>query len=60
MRRADNIIWDYDEEEENGTAQFLGLPDHADIPDGIDDEDVADYLSDTYGFCVYGFTMVTE
>lgn len=57
MRKATNIMWDYDEEEMGGTAQFLGLPDYVDIPDGIADEDIADYLSDRYEFLVYGFNI---
>jgi hypothetical protein len=57
MRRATNIMWDYDEDEFGGTALFLGLPDHVDIPSEIDDEDIADYLSDTYDFCVFGFDI---
>jgi hypothetical protein len=57
MRQAKNILWDYGEEEENGTALFLGLPDHADIPDHVKDEDIADWLSDTYEFCVYSFDV---
>ena len=60
MRKAINIMWDYDEEEENGTAQFLGLPDHVNIPDDVADDDVADWLSDRYAFCVFGFDIVTE
>lgn len=59
MRKAINIMWDYDEEEFGGTAQWLGLPDHVDIPDEIDDEDIADYLSDQYEFCVFGFDVET-
>ena len=58
-RRATNIMWDYDEEEFGGTAQWLALPDHVDIPDEIEDEDIADYLSDKYEFCVFGFDVET-
>ncbi len=57
MRRAINIEWDYDEGD--GTAQFLGLPDHVDIPNNINENEIADYLSDTYNFCVYGFSVIT-
>lgn len=57
-RRATDILWDYDDEEFGGTAQWLGLPDHVDIPDEIEDEDIADYLSDKYEFCVFGFEIV--
>ena len=58
-RKATNIMWDYDDEEYNGTAQWLGLPDHVDIPDDVEDDDIADYLSDKYEFCVFGFNIET-
>lgn len=57
-RKATDILWDYDDEEYNGTAQWLGLPDHVDIPDEVDDDGVADWLSDEYEFCVFGFNIV--
>ena len=41
------IMVDWDDDGEN-------LPRSVEIPTDIDDEDVADYLSDTYGFCVNG------
>ena len=37
---------------------FYGLPDDVDVPEEIETiEDVADWLSDTYGFCHRGFTI---
>lgn len=42
------IMVDWDDDGEN-------LPRRVEIPSDIDDEDVADYLSDTYGFCVNGW-----
>ena len=42
------IMVDWDDDGEN-------LPRTVEIPSNIDDEDVADYLSDTYGFCVNGW-----
>ena len=42
------IMVDWDDDGEN-------LPTKVKIPTDIDDEDVADYLSDTYGFCVNGW-----
>ena len=53
--RAINILWDTDEGD--GYEQFYGLPDHVDIPENIDEEDIADYLSDTYGFCIFSFDI---
>ena len=38
----------------------VNLPTKVKIPTDIDDEDVADYLSDTYGFCVNGWYDINE
>ena len=37
---------------------LMGLPDKVDIPDEVDEEDVADWLSDEYGFCHEGFVIL--
>ena len=47
------IMVDWDDDGEN-------LPTKVKIPTDIDDEDVADYLSDTYGFCVNGWYDINE
>lgn len=49
-RKAVNIAWDTDDEE-------VDLPTEIDIPAEVDDEDVADYLSDQTGFCHFGFQI---
>lgn len=36
------------------------LPTEMDIPNGIDEEGVADWLSDETGFCVFGFVLEAE
>lgn len=47
------ILVDWDDDGEN-------LPTEVKIPTDIADEDVADYLSDTYGFCVNGWYEINE
>jgi hypothetical protein len=48
-----NIKWDTDEDE----LIFESLPQKVEIV--VDDEDdIADALSDEYGFCVFGFDCV--
>ena len=38
--------------------EFVGLPDEIDIPEALnDDEDIADWLSDKYGYCHRGFQI---
>ena len=50
--RASNIQWDVDEEED-----LEELPDSMDIPQGMDEDEIADYLSDQTGFCHDGFEL---
>ena len=52
--KAINILWDTDGEEVN-------LPNEIKIPDWVDKEDddeISDYLSDTTGFCHFGYELV--
>lgn len=50
--KATNIIWDVDYEED-----LENLPTEIKIPDGMDEDDVADYLSDVTGYCHKGFVL---
>lgn len=50
--KAVNIDWDVDNAEEKGF-----LPSEIEIPDGIDEDEVGDYLSDITGYCHYGFEL---
>lgn len=52
LYRATNIQWDVDEEED-----LEELPDSMDIPQGMDEDEIADYLSDQTGFCHDGFDL---
>lgn len=53
--KAVNIQWDTDGDEE----VFESLPTEVIFPDGMEDEDeMSDYLSDTVGFCHFGFSFV--
>lgn len=45
------IKWDTD----GYSAKELGLPKEVELPDDLDEEDVADWLSDTYGWCVEAY-----
>ena len=51
--RAIDIKWDTDGDEE----VLKTLPTEMDIPNGIDEEGVADWLSDETGFCVFSFVL---
>lgn len=54
--KATNIEWDVSDndmtdEEMQDTLEIL--PKEIDIPDGIDEDAVSDYLSELTGFCVF-------
>ena len=51
--RALNIKWDTD-----GNTDVLNeLPNEVEIPYGVEEDEVCDYLSDEYGYCVFGFDI---
>lgn len=49
--KVTDIIWDTDGED------IDNLPEEVNIPDDIDEDDIADYLSDEYGWCVESFNI---
>ena len=48
---AVDIKWDTDGED------IKDLPERVEIPLFVDDDEIADYLSDEYGYCVFGFNI---
>lgn len=60
MKKAVNIQWDYDDEDEAEVCD--SLPDEIEIPPEIeDDEDaISDYISDVTGWCHNGFAIEGE
>lgn len=48
---AVDIEWDTDGE------QINNLPTRVEIPFFVDDDEIADFLSDEYGYCVFGFNI---
>ena len=48
VKKVTDIIWDTDGDEE----ALESLPTETEVPDEVDDDDVADYLSDKYGYLV--------
>ena len=54
QRKAVNIQWDIDPEDDNGVE----LPNKIAIPNDIEDEEaISDYISDVTGFCHKGFEL---
>ena len=52
-RFASNISWDTESE----NVESNNLPSSVEIPECVDDNDIADYLSDVYGFTVMSFVI---
>lgn len=48
-----NIKWETD----GLDANDLGLPTNVEVSDDLDDDEIADYLSDTYGWLVESFSL---
>lgn len=54
--KAVNIQWDTD-----GETIFPPLPEEIELPEGMTDPDeISDYISDTTGFCHFGFQLSEE
>lgn len=49
------IIWDINDDE-NGKI-VINPPPEIEIPDGMDEEKISDYLSDVTGFCHKGYIL---
>lgn len=45
-----NIKWETD-------GEVVDLPKEVEVPDGMSDDAIADYLSDTYGWLVDSFSL---
>lgn len=54
---ATNIIWDAEEVTDEDIEDYFDLPSRVEIPKEIDVEDIADYLSDEFSFCVKRFDI---
>ena len=49
-----------DWETDRTPIEEIGLPTKVDIPNDIDGDDIADWLSDKYGFLVNGFYICVK
>lgn len=48
--RVTDIKWETD-------GEVVDLPSEVEVADGMDDDEIADYLSDTYGWLVESFAL---
>lgn len=60
MIKVTGIIWDTEDNGEDMSQEELDLPSEVDIYEAIDIDDIADYLSDEYGYCVICFDVDDE
>ena len=52
---------DYAEDEDDEDDEIIPNPAEViDIPKSVNDDDVADYLSDNYGYCVNSWELVAD
>ena len=51
--KAINIKWDIDY-----VKDLEYLPTEIEIPNGMEDEEISDYLSDVTGFCHEGYQLI--
>ena len=58
--RAKNIVWDLNDDCLEYNIDECDLPEYVDIPRDIAEDEVADYLSNEYGFCVESFDIVAD
>lgn len=57
------VDWDLTDDDNDGEAYTLeevGIPAVVEVPDDIPEEDVSDYLSDNYGWCVNSWRLIQE
>lgn len=59
MKKVVNIDWDIDKEDGYDEEEIV-LPSSMDVPDGIPDDQIADYLSNQTGFCVRSFFVLAK
>lgn len=48
-----DIKWETD-------GEIVSLPTEVEVDDNMSDDEIADYLSDTYGWLVNGFSLPTD
>lgn len=56
-----DYAYDYFHHRPGALDEFMGLPKEVEIPQELnDEEDISDWLSDTYGFCHKGFIIINN
>ena len=58
--KAINIVWDLEDDVLDYNIDDCDIPTEVEIPNDVEDDEIADYLSDEYGFCVESFNLVKD
>jgi hypothetical protein len=57
--KAVKIVWDIDRDDYiNLSEQDMLPPTEVELPDDIQEDDIADWLSDNYNWCVNSFEII--
>lgn len=57
--KAVKIVWDIDRDDYiNLSEQDMLPPTEVELPDDIQEDDIADWLSDSYNWCVNSFEII--
>ena len=54
--RLVEVRWDTSDGDWNPLPGDLDLPEIVSVPEGIEEEDISDYLSDRWGYCHFGWS----
>ena len=59
-KRIIEVVWDIDNDEAMSNIDLyaemideIGLPQFVTVSDDIDDDDIANHISDEFGYCIY-------
>ena len=58
--RLVEVNWDTSDGDWNPSPGELDLPEIVTVPGDIDEDDISDYLSDTWGYCHFSWNFVEE
>lgn len=56
-RKVTNIVWDLGDDVLEYNIDECDIPTEVEIPNDVEDDDIADFLSNEYGFCVKSFSI---
>jgi len=52
------VDWDLTDDDKTFTPDEVGVPVVVEVPDEIEEEDITEWLSDKYGWCLFGWKEI--